>query len=165
VVKYYAGIGSRDTPEGMLEIIRGKAELLGLQGWTLNSGGAGGADTYFDKGAAKHPAQIFLPYDGFNKHKVDGVRYILDMEYREEASAIASRYHPYWDNLNEYDRRFHTRNTHQVLGRDLKTPVSFVLCWTYDEGVGGTSQAIRVAKAHHIPVFNLKTTDFKGVLF
>jgi hypothetical protein len=38
--------------------------------------------------------------------------------------------------------------------------VEFVVCWTKHGGeVGGTAQAMRVARAHAIPIFNLADTD------
>lgn len=50
------------------------------------------------------------------------------------------------------------RNTYQVLGPDLKTHSEFVLCWTPSgRGEGGTGQAIRIARAYHIPVYDLGT--------
>jgi hypothetical protein len=55
---------------------------------------------------------------------------------------------------------------HQILGDDLKTPVDFVLCWTPDGAetstsysTGGTGQAIRLAIANSIPVFNSHNAD------
>ena len=59
-----------------------------------------------------------------------------------------------------------TRNVHQILGLDLRTPTSAVICWTADgatsittEDTGGTGQAIRIASDLGIPVFNLKNHD------
>ena len=51
------------------------------------------------------------------------------------------------------------RNTYQILGKNLRDPVDFVLCWTpftrKGDPKGGTSQAIRIAEAYNIPVINL----------
>jgi hypothetical protein len=48
------------------------------------------------------------------------------------------------------------RNAMQVLGPDLKTPSKFVICWTLEgKEIGGTSQAIRIAKDFSIPIYNL----------
>lgn len=48
------------------------------------------------------------------------------------------------------------RNAMQIAGRDCKTPADVVICWTKDgKEVGGTSQAIRIARAKNIPVLNL----------
>ncbi len=58
------------------------------------------------------------------------------------------------------------RNCYQILGEDLKTPSLFVVCW--HTGSGGTTQAVRLARKHNIPVFNLYVdkdkTDLKKFL-
>lgn len=70
--------------------------------------------------------------------------------------AHAARYHPAWARLDDHARRLHARNSLIVLGRLLDDPVDFVVCWTpKGEWVGGTSQALRVAKAAGIKIFNL----------
>jgi predicted Rossmann fold nucleotide-binding protein DprA/Smf involved in DNA uptake len=46
----YAGIGSRKTPQDILENMTKIATWLESLGYTLNSGGAKGADEYFEKG-------------------------------------------------------------------------------------------------------------------
>jgi hypothetical protein len=57
-------------------------------------------------------------------------------------------------------KKFHSRNVHQVLGRDLKTPSDFVICWTADGGFsGGTGQALRIADDHGIPIFNMNVRE------
>lgn len=50
-----------------------------------------------------------------------------------------------------------TRNTAQVLGYRMFDRLSeMIICWTpYGQDVGGTSRAIRIARATKIPVFNL----------
>jgi hypothetical protein len=53
-----------------------------------------------------------------------------------------------------------TRNSFQVLGPDLQSPVSFVVCWTTGGKIsGGTGQALRIAKDLSIPIFNLYDKD------
>lgn len=48
------------------------------------------------------------------------------------------------------------RNVCQILGADLHTPVQMVICWTKGgKLVGGTAQALRIARANNIPIFNL----------
>lgn len=42
-----------------------------------------------------------------------------------------------------------------LLGRDLNDPVDFVVCWTPGaQAVGGTGQALRIAEAYGIKVYN-----------
>jgi predicted Rossmann fold nucleotide-binding protein DprA/Smf involved in DNA uptake len=48
-VKYYAGIGSRETPLPLKTTISYIANYLNSQGYILRSGGAPGADNMFEK--------------------------------------------------------------------------------------------------------------------
>ena len=82
-----------------------------------------------------------------------------------ETERIASEVHPAWDRCNEWARGMHSRNCHQILGYDLKSPVDAVICWTPDGAVvGGTSTAIRISMKYDIPVFNLGVPDKESVL-
>ena len=61
--KSYAGIGSRSTPIDILFGMRKYASLLEKNGYTLNSGGAQGADTaFFDGVTDAMKTQIFTPW-------------------------------------------------------------------------------------------------------
>lgn len=149
---HYAGIGSRETPADILKVMTAISKRLSSLGYVCNSGGAGGADAAFEIGA--NQKQIFLPWDGFNGRKVDGSSYIVPPfnEY------YIKKYHPAPSKLSESGRKFMSRNTYQVLGLDLNSPVEFVLCWTKDgKASGGTGQAMRIAQDWNIPIFNLKT--------
>jgi len=148
--KYYAGIGSRQTPEPVCNYMVLIAHKLSLAGYILRSGGADGADKAFEIGADKDKKEIFLPWKGFNNNP-SPLYHLTD-----EATELARKYHPKWKNLTPSARSFHTRNCYQILGYDLKTPVDFVICWTADgKASGGTGQAIRIATAYSIPVYNL----------
>ena len=82
-----------------------------------------------------------------------------------ETERIASEVHPAWDKCNEWARGMHSRNCHQILGYDLKSPVDAVICWTPNGKIqGGTATAIRIALKYNIPVFNLGTKDKESVL-
>lgn len=82
-----------------------------------------------------------------------------------ETERIASEVHPAWDRCNEWARGMHSRNCHQILGYDLKSPVDAVICWTPDGKIqGGTATAIRISMKYNIPVFNLGVSDKKSVL-
>lgn len=152
---YYAGIGSRKTPARVLKAMTRIGASLARQGAVLRSGGAEGADTAFECGAVLHgrgPAEIYLPSAGFNGH--GSVRFGIAKD--QQALAIAAEHHPNWRALSRYGQWLHGRNVYQVLGPDLQTPSDFVLCWTPGgKGGGGTGQAIRIAKAHSIPVYDM----------
>jgi hypothetical protein len=82
----------------------------------------------------------------------------------EVAKEIAATIHPAWHNCSDYAKGCHGRNVYQVLGEDLKTPVSFVICWTPEgKEVGGTRTAIVLAKRHKIPVYNLALMPLKTI--
>lgn len=155
-VKSYTGIGSRKTPLDILNLINKIAIKLDSKGYILNSGGADGADTAFEKGSKRK--QIFLPCESFNGRTHDGISYFnyQKLPYKDLAEETVGLYHPAAHKLSEFAFRLIARNTHQVLGKDLQSSVDFVICWTLNgEDVGGTSQAIRLATAVNIPVFNL----------
>jgi hypothetical protein len=70
--------------------------------------------------------------------------------------AIAAKHHPAWYRCSDAARKLHARNVHQILGRDLASPSKFGVCWTADgQASGGTGQALRIADAYGIRVFNL----------
>lgn len=47
---YYAGVGSRETPQDILNTMYKIGKYLASKGYTLRSGGAIGADTAFENG-------------------------------------------------------------------------------------------------------------------
>lgn len=150
--KYYAGIGSRETPENVMEIFRDIAELMDTKyDFILRSGHADGADIAFEQGCDRvyGGKEIYLPWSGFNGS--DSKLVVKDIR----AFEIAEKFHPYWHNLKDGAKKLQARNSHQVLGEDLETPSSLVLCWTKNgKGSGGTGQAIRIANEYNIPVFD-----------
>jgi len=82
-----------------------------------------------------------------------------------ETERIASEVHPAWDKCNEWARGMHSRNCHQILGYDLKSPVDAVVCWTPKGNIqGGTATAIRIAMKYNIPIFNLGRADKDAVV-
>lgn len=158
-MKSYAGIGSRETPKDVCLYMTAIAKRLASLGYTCNSGGADGADSAFEKGAVVN-RQIFLPWDGFNGKSIENLnkmnntwKYLVPPFNKD----LVRKYHPRPDALSDAGWKFMSRNSYQVLGDDLKTPVHFVLCWTKDgKASGGTGQAMRIAKDYGIPIFNLK---------
>jgi hypothetical protein len=146
--KAYSGIGSRETPDNVLEVMTKTAKNLNILGYTLRSGGAPKADTAFENGAGNNK-EIFLPWKGFEGNL--SPLYNID----PRAFEIAQEFHTHWFKLKQGGKKLHARNVHQVLGLNLDDPVKFVLCWTPGgSGSGGTGQAIRIATALNIPIFD-----------
>lgn len=167
--KAYTGVGSRETPKEIQDLMVTLADRLASEGWTLRSGGAEGADTAFEKGwwdelnlrNSSPGAEIYIPWDGFNNHRLsshDGCN-LLPMDNFEQAKRIASTIHPAWDNLKPGAKTLHARNCYQVLGKSLDNPSKFLVCWaqTDKNGVpkGGTRTAWVLAQQYEIPCFNL----------
>lgn len=163
----YAGIGSRQTPQDVLDLIVAAAKHFAAQRLVLRSGHAPGADQAFERGAA-HRAEVFLPWPDFEASTPVKARTIVTSPTREALSLSAS-HHPAWDGLSRGACQLHGRNAHQVLGLHLDDPAEFVLCWTPDGSVdgmgsdtGGTGQALRIAAAHGVPVFNLQRPNHRA---
>lgn len=149
--KTYAGIGSRQTPSNILMLMEDIGKLLAKCGYTLNSGGSNGADLAFEIGCDRvnGSKKIFLPWAGFNG--VDSPYNKVTLKARE----IAGKYYKNYPYLPNTSQLLIARNSYQVLGEDLDSPVDFVICYTPEGKLkGGTSQAIRIAKDFEIPVFN-----------
>ena len=154
----YAGIGSRETPKPFLDFMYLVGLHQGKFGHTLRSGNARGADEAFMRGAieADGRMEIYLPSPRFGAIQDDNFVSTIP----EEAFEIAEQFHPKWGNVSDFGKRLMARNSMQVLGMDLKTPADFIICYTHDgKASGGTGQAIRIADAYNIPVFNLKDKE------
>jgi len=163
---YYAGIGSRETPQDVCRKMFAAGRAMAELGFILRSGGAARADESFESGvdewAKSHnttpPKEIYLPFKAF-RHNPSPL-YGSD----REARMLAKNYHPRWDILSCTGRDFHARNVYQVLGRDLQTPSAFVLCWTPGGKVtGGTGQALRIAQDRGIPILNFAVDDDNSI--
>jgi hypothetical protein len=131
--------------------------------YTLLSGGADGADSKFQEGHFGK-IELYLPWPNFRHIKDHSVIYLPT----EEAYQIAESVHPVWQYLPNSQKHLMARNSHQILGKDLRSPVDFVVCWTPDgceshstrtSKTGGTGQAISLASINNIPVFNLFNSD------
>ena len=158
----YAGIGSRETPQEILELMTGAAISSAREGLILRSGGADGADSAFEGGAPADMKEIYLPWEGFNGRSSREPGVISGIP--EKAFEIAAQHHPYWRSLKDSVRALMARNVLQVLGQNLTEPVLFVLCWTPNgSGKGGTGQAIRLANSLGVPVFDMGKTPLNEI--
>jgi hypothetical protein len=149
---YYTGIGSRETPQVILDQMVQLARHYAKKGYILRSGGADGSDFAFAQGCDLEGGQkeIYLPWRGFNKN--DSPLHNVTQEMLDLAESI----HPAWTACSQGAKKLHARNTCQVLGEDLKTPSKFLVCWTPDgKERGGTRTAIVLAKQNNIPVYNI----------
>lgn len=158
---FYAGIGSRETPDDILALMERIGAKLSEQQWMLRTGAAPGADQAFLRGAVSQHrgnAVAFLPWDSFEEEFIE--KYGIDTLTQPAAWTyeIAREHHPAWDRLSEAEKKLHARNVHQILGLMTWSKISsFVVCWTKDgKHSGGTGQALRIATHYEVPIFNLQ---------
>lgn len=169
----YTGAGSRDTPRPVGATLTALTRTLAQRGYTVRVGGARGADLDFEVGATAagdeiYNVELYLPWPEFCAREAHAARLPRPRPGRTEPSPaayeLAARHHPAWDALSPTHRTLHARNGHELLGADLNDPSRFLVCWTADgadadhpptRATGGTGQAIRIAIAYGVPVFNL----------
>lgn len=159
--KFYAGIGSRETPEHIQAIMTEIATLLERRRYVLRSGGAIGADLAFEKGVSNTSAKEIFKNDFYF---INGKKEYYSKEDLSFADQMVKKYHPSKGKMKLDHYKLHARNTFQIFGCGRLTSNSeFIICYTPDgaeakttEDTGGSGQAIRIANAYDIPVYNLK---------
>ena len=157
----YAGIGSRETPADILEEMTNIAKELqssyklqtGYKSKSYGKINEEGADKAFS--------------DGTNKKELFGP----DMATEREM-IIAKELHPNWNALvakGDFAAKLMARNTFQVFGKNLDTPVDFVLFYAQEQKdsirpKGGTGQAVEMARLKGIPTINMADKNWREQL-
>ena len=160
----YAGIGGRNTPKNVLIAMVHEAGQLAGMGYILRSGGASGADSAFETGVDMYEKkqgitepthkEIYLPWKNFNDNKSD---FYLSWNIEQKFLDIIGYVNPSLLSCKHSIISLHARNCQQILGKNLDSPCSFVLCWTDRDTAwcSGTMFAVRLAELNNIPVFNM----------
>lgn len=163
-------IGSRTTPQRVLNKMVEVNRWLMKCGVTLRSGAAGGADATVNQAynenvneniPSKVP-EVFIPWSSFGKEIQGNVPYIVQGD-NEKARKIAESIHPAWDRCSRGARALHTRNVCQILGSDLETPADVVLYWCREKlgkPTGGTATAVNLALSYTITCINMLHDDW-----
>ena len=182
--KFYTGVGSRETPSEVLQVMTDLAYALASEDWVMRSGGADGADTAFLDGVEQWVdmsglrsrlfAEVYLPWDRFNQGKHNRRSPGVDWYHEATAEAVEISARVWdgwgqrpknWDDLTFPTKALMSRNVHQVIGPACNCPSTMVVCWTPDgvnvgedtsHETGGTGHAIRVASMYPTKVYNLK---------
>lgn len=213
----YAGIGSRETPMEVLELMTKASAWLGAKGYALQSGGAIGADMAFE-GKAYPKTLTAGSYDVVNKKgkvvlkagqvvKIGSKEYtdayyaftdkstkgsIVGSDWSEKVNvpntksfssfdvinnkfgnankvrAIANELHPFLKGKDQWVEALMARNTYQIFGSNLDTPVDFVLFYAKEgeslRPEGGTGQAVEMARLKGIPTVNMADENWRAKL-
>jgi hypothetical protein len=152
----YAGIGSRQTPANIINIIKLIAELLAYDGHTCSTGACKGADQAFAEGALKGNGNLLLhlPWGNYERNWINSITGNIAINVlrnnNPDAYRSVNKYHPNASKLSSGAIKLHARNYLIMENAD------FVICWT-PNGItsGGTGQALRMAADKGIKVFNL----------
>ena len=169
----YAGIGSRETPQVILEKMSALAYELNLKGLYLRTGNALGADQAFAWGSNRADPKktiLYLPWKGYEEKAIkEGNHVVIGTEvlplFQQAAKETVALLHPYPKALKQGAWKLHQRNCYILLGKDLNHPVDFVVCWTKDgQATGGTGMGIRIAERNSILVFNLYTNTIDQIM-
>jgi hypothetical protein len=173
----YAGIGSRQTPQEVLDKMTEVAKYLDGLGYTLQTGftfknketnlDEEGADKAFSDGSKNKT--LFGPY-GIRK-TVKGI--VSADKYNEavteKSSAIVKEVHPAPDRLTPGAIKLMARNTNQIFGKNLDNTVDFVIFYAPETSnplrpKGGTGQAVEMARRKGIPTINMADTNWRAQL-
>ena len=155
-IEFYTGVGSRDIPFDVKFLMKRCGYVLANLGYILRSGGADGSDKAFEDGCDQIDDSLKRIW------RAEDATY--------EAIEIARKLHARWDLVKPHAAKLHGRNVFQVLGKGLKAPSKFVICYTHDgctqhedrtAKTGGTGTAISVASEREIPILNLKLLNHR----
>lgn len=171
----FTGVGSRETPPEVLKTMHALGRWLARAGLSLRSGSARGADSAWEAGVLEAGGKLesFLPWEGFESR--NGSSYIVpSQEQMQKAQELVATTHPNWKRLSESAITLHSRNVFQVLGLDMQSPSTLLLCWTPDACIGrstrsartgGTGTAIVLAETYGVPVINMADPQWQARLW
>ena len=161
---YYAGVGDGSPSTEILDLIGRATKELAEAGCTLRSGGGEIVDEQFELNATAK--EVILPYLGFNKNPS---QLIVD----PSSLSIAKSVHTAWSRCSEFAKFCHARNVQVLLGQDLVSPVSLVICYSEDGAwredqvsarTGYMRTLIALANRRGIPVLNLRRSMHVNLL-
>jgi hypothetical protein len=179
-IRYYSGVGSRETPVEIMNRMSRLGTALCDMGYRGRSGLAPGADLSFYQGAQLSQRFDEIGFDNylpnewiFRKPEFGG--FIPDENKRifnaklfsnyEKARELALEARGSFNGLKNGGIELHCRNSYQVLGHELIHPSKILICYAKPIGAanykekckvsGGTNTAVQIAYKYNIEVVNL----------
>lgn len=165
IKKFWSGIGSRETPNEICDLMKQIGKKLENRGWTLRSGGAKPKR----KSLTTWSADLAFEYFVKNKYIYTVKNFdFSEPNYsfcRNEVLSVLDKKIDL-DNYDKHCQILLLRDINQVLGSSKTCPdhSKFLICWVkhenYNESdLGGSRIAIRCALKHGIKVYNLVNKD------
>lgn len=162
---YITCIGSRDIPIEIGNRCNILASQLEQMCYCIRSGGAVGADTYFENGIS---SELYKEIFVVNRDTNHPNYFVLDeLVNNHIAYDMVKLFHPVANKLPDFVFKLMARNSYQLLGLPLTDPKFYsklVLCYTPNaKMVGGTSQTLRIANHYNIPIINLGDNNINNL--
>lgn len=172
----FTGIGSRDAPVEILNLMKRIGKAMSDLGYQGRSGYAPGSDTAFYRGAqqshrfSKIGFENFLPnswlFDrpDFGNIKPDPQNNIFDAttfkDVYAKARDLALEARGSFERLGSGGIELHSRNPFQILGKKLDQPSHIAYFWAQPVGQsgkvkGGTNTAVQIALKFGVKCMNL----------
>jgi hypothetical protein len=158
--KPYVGTGNKETPDDVLKRMSVIAKTLEQFDFVLRTGGLEGPDAVFEDSVKN--LELYIPWKGFNNK--ESKNYFNTTQSLD----VAKMFHFGFDKLKPAIQAFLAKNVRMVLGKDLKSPAMFIVCWSEDgvehvkdrtSSTGNIGHIIAIASSMKIPVFNLGKPD------
>ena len=150
----YSGIGHRNTPENVRNMMTNIGSQLAQMGFILRSGNAIGADQAWEEQVTRKMKEIFIV-----ERKYSCPFGIIADVTQEQWDFVVSHYHGgmrAFSKQSAYVQYLFLRNLNILCGKDLDDKVDFVAYWHEGEHCnGGTGHTISMAKTLEIPCFNI----------
>lgn len=156
----YAAISNENAPANVIEQFKSIAIDMENRGYTMRTSGNKGVEEIIEVVAQNK--EIYIPWKKFNDRESQYCK--VD----KSAIDLVGTLHPSFQDLKDSVKAIIGRYAHVILGKDLKSPVRCVVCWTED-GVesakdktaktGYCGTPIQIASNARIPVFNLKNDN------
>jgi hypothetical protein len=173
----YAGIGSRQTPQEVLNKMTEVAKYLDGLGYTLQTGftfkdkntglDEEGADKAFSDGAQN---KILFGPSGIRK-TINGETSVdtYNPNVTTKSTDVVKEVHPAPEKLSPGALKLMARNTNQIFGKNLDSTVDFVIFYAPETNnplrpKGGTGQAVEMARRKGIPTINLANSNWREEL-
>jgi hypothetical protein len=172
---WVAGVGSREVPESILEIMIRLGRTYTDLGFQMSSGDAWDSDRAFLYGAKQSRrysevgARVYLNKDGVNRRYVEENPFYIDASKFDSttqatARSMACYARDGFGGLNEFGIQLHTRNVYQIHGESLTDTISAIWFYAEPDGrnkvSGGTNTAFQLAKIAKVPLIeNLYYAD------
>ena len=150
----YAGVGHRNTPENVRNMMTSIGSQLAQMGFILRSGNAIGADQAWEEEVTRKMKEIFIIN---RKHSCPFG--IIPKFTQEQWDFVVRHYHggeTAFIKQSEYVQQLFLRNLNILCGKHLDDKVDFVAYWHEGEHCnGGTGHTVAMAKTLEIPCFNI----------